>query len=301
MLRQPRRGIFSTPPRQDAGRRPPPPARRAARHAQRGARLRRCAASAAARAAGRCAARDGLYGACAELPAAALGTIRLGQHAGERRGRSASASSAGNANSGVPAKATRNFSTRAGRAAGRRRFGAAFLAFLVELLADALALEVRQVVDEQLALEVIHLVLDAHREHVRRSRVSLTWPGAVVRAQADARGTLDLVEDPRHRQAALLGLASPSRSRISGLISTRGSLRSFEMSMTIRRWWTSTWVAASPMPGAAYMVSSMSSIKVPSAHRTASRALRGCAAGDRDIRGWFVMPWSCLIWGRRPP
>ena len=29
--------------------------------------------------------------------------------------------------------------------------------------------------------------------------------------------------------------------------------------MTIRRLWKSTWVAASPMPGAAYMVSNMSS------------------------------------------
>ena len=28
--------------------------------------------------------------------------------------------------------------------------------------------------------------------------------------------------------------------------------------MTITRLWTSTWVAASPMPGAAYMVSAMS-------------------------------------------
>ena len=46
--------------------------------------------------------------------------------------------------------------------------------------------------------------------------------------------------------------------------------------MTIRRLWTSTWVAARPMPGAAYIVSSMSSIKVPR---------RGIELGDRLCAG----------------
>src|SRR5205085_10572757 len=60
---------------------------------------------------------------------------------------------------------------RAARASGgararRSRARGALLALLLELLANALALEVRQVVDEELALEMIHLVLDAHREDV---------------------------------------------------------------------------------------------------------------------------------------
>src|SRR6185503_12119081 len=62
------------------------------------------------------------------------------------------------ANSGVPAKI-------------RRRNGEALrgLAQLLgELRADALLLELRQVLDEDLALEVIHLVLDAHREQPLR-------------------------------------------------------------------------------------------------------------------------------------
>src|SRR5262245_61062434 len=42
----------------------------------------------------------------------------------------------------------------------RRRLAAR----LRELLADHLALERREVVDEQLAGEVVHLVLDAHRQ-----------------------------------------------------------------------------------------------------------------------------------------
>src|SRR5438270_925640 len=44
--------------------------------------------------------------------------------------------------------------------------------------------------------------------------------------------------------------------------------------MTIRRWCTSTWVAASPIPGAPYMVSNISSISVP---RAASKRVTGCA------------------------
>src|SRR5215471_9015930 len=46
----------------------------------------------------------------------------------------------------------------------RSRPRRAFLAILVELLANALALEVGEVIDEQPPLEVIHLVLDAHGE-----------------------------------------------------------------------------------------------------------------------------------------
>src|SRR5579863_2348956 len=54
--------------------------------------------------------------------------------------------------------------------AGPRSFLAcahrAVLAFLLELLADSLALEIRQVVHEKLALEMIHLVLDADGQHI---------------------------------------------------------------------------------------------------------------------------------------
>lgn len=48
----------------------------------------------------------------------------------------------------------------------RRRQGSGPLLLLFdELLADELALRIRQVVDEQLALQVVHLVLNANREH----------------------------------------------------------------------------------------------------------------------------------------
>src|SRR5438067_12212428 len=99
-------------------------------------------------------------------------------------------------------------SVRAARAGGARarrsRARGAFLALLLELPAYALALEVRQVVDEELALEMIHLVLDPHREDVLE--VALEDVAVAVRgAEASHRRALDLGEDPRDRQALLVG------------------------------------------------------------------------------------------------
>src|SRR5437773_988655 len=94
---------------------------------------------------------------------------------------------------------------RAGGARARRsRARGALLALLLELLANALALEVREVVDEELALEMIHLVLDAHGKDVLEVALEEVAV-AVLGAQPDLRRALDLVEDPRHRQAPLLG------------------------------------------------------------------------------------------------
>src|SRR6516164_529883 len=46
----------------------------------------------------------------------------------------------------------------------RRRLRCTFLAVLVEPLANALALEIGEVIDEKSPFEVVHLVLDAHGE-----------------------------------------------------------------------------------------------------------------------------------------
>src|SRR5690349_8154007 len=93
-------------------------------------------------------------------------------------------------------------SERAARA-GRRSRGArgALLALLVELLANALALEIGQVVDEQLAVEMIHLVLDAHGEDVLVVALEAR-AAAILEAHAHLGGALHLIEDPRHRQTA---------------------------------------------------------------------------------------------------
>src|SRR5574341_284270 len=82
---------------------------------------------------------------------------------------SSSAASARSANSGVPAKT-------------RRRKALGGLAQLLrELGAHSLLLELRQILDEHLALQVIHLVLDAHREQALRlegERVAVLIVGA---------------------------------------------------------------------------------------------------------------------------
>ena len=128
----------------------------------------------------------------------------------------------------------------------------------------------RQMVDEQHAFEMVHLVLEADRQQA----VELLLVGLamlVEPAGADAVGALDLGILVGDRQAALgvghflvrvredLGvdehprLLDPAR-RILG---PRGSCRS----MTSTRLGTPTWIAARPMPGASYIVSNMSAIE----------------------------------------
>src|SRR5690606_20411554 len=123
------------------------------------------------------------------------------------------ASSAGTAKAGVPANAIRAAVTppsmdadplgserRAG--AGRHRFALASGSFQIAFL-DALALELREVVDEQLAFEMIHLVLDALREQTFRLELE-RLAVAVERLHLDALGPLDVVVQPGHGQAPLL-------------------------------------------------------------------------------------------------
>src|SRR5687767_5556171 len=96
------------------------------------------------------------------------------------------------ANSGVPAK-TRRRKARSG--------GLAQL--LGELGADALLLQLRQVFDEHLALQMIHLVLDAHGEQpLRLQREGLAV--LIESAHFDALRALDQLVDGGHRKAALL-------------------------------------------------------------------------------------------------
>src|SRR6185312_15081805 len=93
-------------------------------------------------------------------------------------------------------------SDRSGRSGGARL---ALLAFLVELLADAVALDVGEVVDEELAVEMIHLVLQADREHSLEVALE-PLAMAILGTDAHLRGALDLVEDAGDRQAPLLAL-----------------------------------------------------------------------------------------------
>src|SRR5581483_2668691 len=86
------------------------------------------------------------------------------------------------------------------------RAGCPLLALSLELLADALAFEIGQIVDEKTALEMIHLVLQTHRE--RAVQVALEHGALLVAGpDADLRRPLDVVEDARNRQTSLLARA----------------------------------------------------------------------------------------------
>src|SRR5688500_7366433 len=89
--------------------------------------------------------------------------------------------SAGSANCGVPAKAIRSFVFRSVSAGGTgfARLAGAFLAILVQLLADALALEVGEVVDEQFRFQVGHFGLQADRRQAVQIRLERFAGGAV--------------------------------------------------------------------------------------------------------------------------
>src|SRR5580692_11433149 len=128
-----------------------------------------------------------------------------------------SAPSAGTANCGVPAKATRNglaaviakpdALTGAGSARGatallRRN---TFLALLIQLLADPVALHVGQVVDKQFALEMVHLVLHAHRYDPVQLPLEHR-PGPILRPHPYPGRPLHIIEYAGHGQTALLGL-----------------------------------------------------------------------------------------------
>src|SRR6185437_3396677 len=96
---------------------------------------------------------------------------------------------------------------------GRGGAGSALLAVLLQLLADALTLEIGKVVDEELAVEVIHLVLDADGENllaVPLEEVAV----AVLGTDTDPRGALHLLEIAGNGKAALLrgDLALPGQN-----------------------------------------------------------------------------------------
>src|SRR5690606_29551679 len=118
------------------------------------------------------------------------------------------ASSVGTANSGVPANAMRRSCTAGLQGSERLRAGARGLRRLAPrllqvALLDALALQRRQIVDEQLALEVIHLVLDALREQPVRLELE-RLAVLVERPDLDPLGPLDELVQPRDGQTPLL-------------------------------------------------------------------------------------------------
>src|SRR5687768_3899434 len=121
------------------------------------------------------------------------------------------------ANSGVPAKTRRMGRSHTpveppSAAGGRGRQAenaAAGLAYPSLLLADAgkdaPALERRQVFDEDLALQMIHLVLDAYGQQAVGLELERFALG-IERSHPYPLRPRDLVEHTGHRKAALLGI-----------------------------------------------------------------------------------------------
>src|SRR5919197_3534220 len=110
-----------------------------------------------------------------------------------------SAARARSANSGVPAKARR----RQGRSGE-------FAQLLCELRANALLLERRKMFDENLALQMVHLVLDAHGEQSLRLQgesVAVLVEGSHL----DALGPLNELVDTRHRETAFFDIRNAVR------------------------------------------------------------------------------------------
>ena len=85
--------------------------------------------------------------------------------------------------------------------------------------------------------------------------------------------------------------ASPSATRIRGLMNTRSSSRASERSMTITRSWTSTWVAASPMTGARVHGFRHVPDQLPISGVNQSPGRQPCAAAGRDTRESATAPW----------
>jgi len=78
-----------------------------------------------------------------------------------------------------------------------------FACLFDQLGLDAIAFEIGQIIDEDLAHQVIQFVLDAHCQQplgLEFERLAV----AIERAHGDALGALDLVENAGHRQAAFL-------------------------------------------------------------------------------------------------
>ena len=102
--------------------------------------------------------------------------------------------------SGVPAKPSRN----RGAVASVMESGADAMLFL-QLLADALTLQAGDVVDEELAFEMVALVLDADRQHAIRLQFE-RLAVAVQCAHANLLRAFDEFVESGNRQTALLGL-----------------------------------------------------------------------------------------------
>ena len=180
---------------------------------------------------------------------------------------------------------------------------------LLELPHHHVALQLGNVVDEQHAVEVVDLVLQAGREQA----VGLELLRLAVRdrdSRPSPRRALDLGVIVGDRQAAFLVDRARRRrvATISGLMKTcgAGSSPSLARSITSRRSGSPTWMAASPMPGASYIVSSMSSsevadVVVDALDRLGDLAQQGIGKNDERLDRHGDASPKCWLGERQRP
>ena len=167
--------------------------------------------------------------------------------------------------------------------------GSVCFAALVNFLMARSRFSRDKMIDEQFAVEMVDLVLEAGGEQA----LGLDLAALVVAveiAHPDLRRARDLLVIFGHRQAAFLVDRFLFRGfddlRIGENIAARGSSSFLARSITSTRLATPIWIAARPMPGASYMVSSMSSISARTSSSTTptfSLAARNRGSGRHRI------------------
>ena len=151
-----------------------------------------------------------------------------------------------------------------------------------------------EIVDEQPPVQMVHLVLHADRPALAELRL-VHRP---VQPQSSAAAPAPAGSRPRRPRGSTgtpprWSPAPPSAQSISGLMHTIGSGGSSLPAQSITKtcFITPSCVAASPIPGASYIVASMSAASARSSSSTASTGPRPCAAAGRDGSGWVGSPW----------
>ena len=147
-------------------------------------------------------------------------------------------------------------------AAARSPFAGALQ--LLDLAHDQVALDAAQAVDEDSAVEVIHLVLEARARAARRPSIVCVLPCDRARVDLARAGRTTVALNPGTLRQPSSSSCMPSRSTNRGLIITMqlaGIACRPEIDRRRPAARTPTCGAASPTPGAAYIVSIMSSIR----------------------------------------
>ena len=164
------------------------------------------------------------------------------------------------------------------------------LGLLLEPAHDDVALEPREEIDDQLAVEVVDLVLDGGRQQALPPPAPAVCPRGRGSARSAEGRSMSMRTSGIDRQPSSCSrISDPERDDLGIDQHQRAAAArsSLAVSSTIRRRGTPTCTAARPTPGAAYMVSSMSSASLrtsASMRSTGARDLAQDGVGQGDDR-----------------